>query len=89
MAKKRQTSTLYRVQHGDCLFSIARQVLGDGNRYPEIKALNGLATNILLPGQRIRIPSASGSSVGADQEILAQLHGREDMSVDSGDGENG
>jgi len=68
MAKKRQASTLYRIQPGDCLFSIARQVLGDGNRYPEIKALNGMTTNILLPGQRIRIPAASGNTVDADQE---------------------
>ena len=68
MAKKRQASTLYRIQSGDCLFSIARQVLGDGNRYPEIKALNGMTTDILLPGQRIRIPAASGNTVDADQE---------------------
>ena len=68
MAKKRQASTVYWVQSGDCLFSIARQVLGDGNRYPEIKALNGMTTDILLPGKRIRIPAASGSAVGADPE---------------------
>ena len=48
MAKKRQASTLYRIQSGDCLFSIARQVLGDGNRYPEIKALNGMTTTLVL-----------------------------------------
>ena len=62
MANKRPASTLYRIQPGDCLFSIARQVLGDGNRYPEIKALNGLTTDILLPGQRIRIPVVSNRS---------------------------
>ena len=62
MAKKRQASTVYWVQSGDCLFSIARQVLGDGNRYPEIKALNGMTTDILLPGQRIRIPVVSNRS---------------------------
>jgi len=68
MAKKRQISTVYRVQPGDCLYAIAQKLLGSGDRYPEIKAFNGMTTNILLPGQRIRIPAASGSTVGADQE---------------------
>ena len=68
MAKKRKDSTLYRVQPGDCLFSIAQKLLGSGDRYPEIKAINGMATDILLPGQRIRIPATSGSTVDVDQE---------------------
>ena len=68
MAKKRQASTVYRVQPGDCLFAIAQKLLGSGDRYPEIKALNGLTTDILLPGQRIRIPTDSSSAVSADQE---------------------
>ena len=68
MAKKRKDSTLYRVQPSDCLFAIAHKLLGSGDRYPEIKALNGLTTDILLPGQRIRIPAASGNTVDADQE---------------------
>ena len=68
MAKKRQASTLYRVQSGDCLYAIAQKLLGSGDRYPEIKALNNMTTNILLPGQRIRIPADSSNTVGADQE---------------------
>ena len=66
MAKKRQVSSVYRVQPGDCLFSIAQRLLGSGDRYPEIKALNCMTTDILLPGQRIRIPATSGSTVDAD-----------------------
>ena len=66
MAKKQKDSTLYRVQPGDCLFSIAQRLLGSGDRYPEIKALNGMTTDILLPEQRIRIPATSGSTVDAD-----------------------
>ena len=62
MAKKRQASTLYRIQPGDCLYAIAQKLLDNGDRYPEIKALNGLTTDILLPGQRIRIPVVSNSS---------------------------
>ena len=68
MAKKQKVSTLYRVMQGDCLFSIAQRLLGSGDRYPEIKALNGMTTDILLPGQRIRIPAASGNTVDEDQE---------------------
>ena len=68
MAKKRKVSMVYRVQAGDCLFSIAQKLLGSGDRYPEIKALNNMTTNILLPGQRIRIPADSSNTVGADQE---------------------
>ena len=59
MAKKRKVSMVYRVQAGDCLFSIAQKLLGSGDLYPEIKTLNGMTTDILLPGQRIRIPSDS------------------------------
>ena len=65
MAKKQKVSTLYRVMQGDCLFSIAQRLLGSGDRYPEIKALNGMTTDILLPGQRIRIPSDSTSEDGS------------------------
>ena len=68
MAKKRIVSSVYRVQPGDCLFAIAQKLLGNGDRYPEIKALNGLTTDILLPGQRIRIPTDSSSAVSADRE---------------------
>ena len=65
MAKKRKDSTLYRVQPGDCLFSIAQKLLGSGDRYPEIKAFNGMTTDILLPGQRIRIPTDNPVEVGS------------------------
>ena len=64
MAKKQKDSSLYRVQPGDCLFSIAQKLLGSGDRYPEIKAFNGMTTDILLPGQWIRIPSDSTSEDG-------------------------
>ena len=65
MAKKRKDSTLYRVLQGECLFSIAQKLLGSGDRYPEIKALNGMATDILMPGQRIRIPMDNPVEVGS------------------------
>ena len=65
MAKKRKDSTLYRVLQGECLFSIAQKLLGSGDRYPEIKALNSMATDILMPGQRIRIPMDNPVEVGS------------------------
>jgi len=65
MAKKRKDSTLYRVLQGECLFSIAQKLLGSGDRYPEIKVLNGMTTDILLPGQRIRIPSDNPIEAGS------------------------
>jgi len=65
MAKKRKDSTLYRVLQGECLFSIAQKLLGSGDRYPEIKALNGMATDILLPGQQIRIPTDNPVEAGS------------------------
>ena len=65
MAKKRKDSTQYRVLPGECLFSIAQKLLGSGDRYPEIKALNGMATDILMPGQRIRIPMDNPVEVGS------------------------
>ena len=65
MAKKQKDSSLYRVQPGDCLFSIAQKLLGNGARYLEIKALNGMSTDILLPGQRIRIPMDNPVEAGS------------------------
>ena len=56
MAKKREISSVYRVQPGDCLFAIAQKLLGSGDRYPEIKALNGLTSDTITTGQKLKIP---------------------------------
>lgn len=72
MAKKWKDSTLYRVLQSECLFSITQKLLGSGNRHPETKALNGMTTDILLAGQRIRIPTDNpvevGGAVGTDRQ---------------------
>ncbi len=48
----------YTVQKGDCLWSIARRFLGDGSRYPEIAALNGIQNaSLIYPGQTLRLPT--------------------------------
>ncbi len=50
----------YVVQTGDTLFAIAKALLGDGTRWPEIVKLNpGLTPENLQPGQAIRLPAAA------------------------------
>ncbi len=46
---------LYTVQNGDTLWGIAQKLLGDGARYKEIKAFNGLSSDTIYPGQVLKI----------------------------------
>lgn len=47
----------YTVEAGDTLFNIAAKLLGDGNRYPELAAHNGIANpDHIEVGQVINIP---------------------------------
>lgn len=52
----------YTVKNGDSLWSIAQRFLGNGDRYREIMALNGLNDETIYPGQVLRIPQ--GASAG-------------------------
>jgi len=47
---------LYTVVKGDSLWKIAAARLGSGARHHEIKALNALASDTLVPGQKLKIP---------------------------------
>lgn len=47
--------TLYTVESGDSLWGIAQKILGDGARYNEIKAFNGLDSDTIYPGQVLKI----------------------------------
>ena len=47
---------LYTVQRGDSLWQIARRELGKPKRYKEIMKLNGLKTDLIKPGQVLKIP---------------------------------
>lgn len=47
---------VYTVQQGDSLWGIAERCLGDGSRYGEIMAVNGLTDTLIHPGQALRLP---------------------------------
>jgi LysM repeat protein len=50
----------YRVHvvvKGDSLWKLAKKYLGSGVKYPEIKKLNGLKSNNIMPGQKLYIPN--------------------------------
>ena len=44
------------MQRGDSLWKIAKAQLGKGSRYKEIKAQNGLTSDIIRVGQKLKIP---------------------------------
>lgn len=52
----------YTVKAGDSLWKIAAEQLGDGSRYGEIKAANGLTSDSIHVGQILKIPGKSSAS---------------------------
>ena len=55
----------WHVQRGDCLWKIAASVYGNGARWPEIAAANGLPTSgnpIIYAGQWFDIPGITGGA---------------------------
>lgn len=46
----------YTVKKGDSLWAIAAKQLGNGSRYKEIKALNGLKSDTIYAGQVLKLP---------------------------------
>jgi len=51
-----QAFELYTVVKGDTLWKIAVATLGSGARHHEIRSLNALASDTLVPGQKLKIP---------------------------------
>lgn len=49
-------SSIYTVQPSDSLWKIAEKVLGSGQKYTEIKKLNGLTSNVIKVGMVLLIP---------------------------------
>lgn len=58
----------YKVMHGDSLWGIAQRYLGDGNRWPEIKALNNLESDTIYSGQVLKLPT-DGSTIQATYTV--------------------
>ncbi|MGN1043225.1 MAG: LysM peptidoglycan-binding domain-containing protein, partial [Acutalibacteraceae bacterium] len=46
----------YTVKKGDTLWAIAQHYLGSGYKYKEIKDLNALNSDMIYPGQTLKIP---------------------------------
>lgn len=51
-----KTPTEYTVKAGDSLWKIAKELLGNGSRYGEIIALNGIKNDVIRVGQVLKIP---------------------------------
>ena len=52
-----ETYRVHTVVKGDTLWDIAQKYLGNGSRYPEIKTLNGLDSNVIYSGRKLKIPN--------------------------------
>ena len=52
-----ETYRVHTVVKGDTLWDIAKKHLGDGSRYPEIKTLNSLDSNVIYSGWKLKIPN--------------------------------
>ncbi len=52
-----ETHRIHTVVKGDTLWILAKKYLNDGSRYPEIKALNGLTSNAIYIGMKLKIPN--------------------------------
>jgi hypothetical protein len=56
-AKQEESHTVHTIVSGDTLWKIAEKYLGKGTRYPEIKELNGLSSNVIYRGMKLKIPN--------------------------------
>lgn len=50
------SSKTYTVKKGDTLWAIAKKYYGDGSKYTKIKTANGLKSNTIVIGQKLKIP---------------------------------
>ena len=48
---------VHTVVKGDTLWDISAKHLGNGSRYPEIKTLNNLTSNVIYSGWKLKIPN--------------------------------
>ena len=54
--------TWYTVKENDSLWKIAAEQLGSGNRYTEIKELNGMKTDEVRANTRLKLPPKTVAS---------------------------
>lgn len=47
----------YIVKKGDTLWSIAKKLLGDGNKFKEIQKANSLTDTVIYPNMVLEIPT--------------------------------
>lgn len=52
-----ETYRIHTVVKGDTLWILAKKYLNDGSRYTEIRALNGLTSNAIYVGMKLKIPN--------------------------------
>lgn len=57
MCAPAETYRVHTVVHGDTLWAIAQKYLGKGARYTEIVKLNGLKSNVIYSGMKLKIPN--------------------------------
>lgn len=69
-----ESGQVHIVRSGDSLWKIAKDYLGDGSRYPEIKLLNGLNSNVICAGQRLKLPVSAYLKVGDKVKITASRY---------------
>ena len=55
--KATETYRIHAVVTGDTLWDIAQKYLGNGSRYTEIVKLNGLTSNVIYSGMKLKIPN--------------------------------
>ena len=56
-SKPAENYRIHTVTHGDTLWAIAKKYLGNGSRYKEIVSLNGLKSNVIYSGMKLKIPN--------------------------------
>lgn len=56
-AKAEESYRVHTVVHGDTLWAIAQKYLGKGARYTEIVKLNGLKSNVIYSGMKLKVPN--------------------------------
>lgn len=63
---------VYTVRGADTLWGIARDQLGDHNKYKDIRKWNGLSGFVLFPGQKIKLydPEDYGEKIEEEHFVI-------------------